>query len=596
MSSSSKNRTLSGLATSRGFVVGPVFVYRGEGEIPIPEYAVEKGKEKEELKRFHDALAITRKEIEGIVEAVKERTNDKDDAKIFECHLMLLEDPVVNEETEYYILDNQLNAAAAVRKTADRVREQFAKMNDEYFRERVRDIDDVERRLLKALTGFIASPYQELKTPSIIVADNLTPSETVQMPREQILGFAMNDGSPTSHVALLSRAMGLPAVTGLKTITDAVTAGETVLLDGTNGTVIISPDVATVEEFEALAKAQKESNLSAISTRPAGSLADGEEVLIFANIHPGVPLNDVKAQGARGIGLYRSEYLWLNRGSEPTEEEQFIAYREAAKFVTTLSKEATLTIRTLDIGGDKLVKGISVSEANPFLGNRSIRYLLANRGVYRTQLRAILRASAFGRIYVMNPMISCVEEVKAAKIVLEEVKAELDREGIAYDKEIKLGAMIEVPAAAINAGAIARQVDFLSIGTNDLIQYTMAADRSNEAVAHLYQPTNPAILRLMKHVINAAKTHHIRVGVCGESAADPIMGVLWAAMGIDMLSMSATYIPVMAKLFARLTRADLSEYLKVADSLGDEATAKEVLDQCRKWLKDKIPDLEKLVT
>ncbi len=588
-------RTLSGLATSRGFVAGPVFVYRGDDEIPLPEYVVEEGGEAAELAKFRKAIADTSKELEGIVETLKSRIGGKDDVKVFECHLMLVEDPVTKAEIERYISDERLNAAAAVRKTADRTRAQFAKMKDEYFRERMRDIDDVERRILKALTGFASSPYRELKTPSIVVADDLTPSETVQMPREYVLGFATNGGSPTSHVALLARAMGLPAVTGLGEITELVSPGETVLLDGTNGAITIAPDEATEREFRALAERQKASNLSALVGKPAGTLADGGEVLIFANVHPGVPIGGLKEHGARGIGLYRSEYLWLNRGSEPTEEEQFVAYRDAAKFVTSLSPEATITIRTLDIGGDKAVKGISIREANPFLGNRSIRYLLSNRGVYHTQLRAILRASAFGRICVMNPMISCVEEVEAAAAAIEAVKHELDREGVAYDKSIRIGAMIEVPAAALNADAIAKKVDFLSIGTNDLIQYTMAADRSNEAVAHLYQPTNPAVLKLMRYVIAAAKRNRIPVGVCGESAADPIMGVLWAAMGIDMLSMSTTYIPVMAKLFSRLTRADLAEYLAVSESAGDGASASEILDVCRKWLIKKIPDLEKLV-
>ena len=260
-----------------------------------------------------------------------------------------------------------------------------------------------------------------------------------------------------------------------------------------------------------------------------------------------------------------------------------------------LSPAASMTIRALDIGGDKTVKGISAREANPFLGNRSIRYLLANQNVFKKQLRAILRASAYGRVFMMYPMVSCIEEINEAAVVMAEVKRALDEEGVAYDRHMPVGAMIEIPAAAINADAIAKRVDFFSIGTNDLIQYTMAADRSNEAVAHLYQPTNPAVLYLMRRAIDAAHRHGIPVGVCGESAADPIVGVLWAAMGIDMLSMSGTYIPVMAKLFRRLSRADLDEYAALVNGMDAGLAAQEIFDACRAWMLGKIPDLDDLL-
>jgi phosphotransferase system enzyme I (PtsI) len=586
-------RTLSGLATARGLVSGPVFVYRDGGEIPIPEYKVPPGMEQSEIVRFKRAHLDTKRDLENLVSVLKERAG-RQDVMVFECHLMILEDVILMDETEKHIIEDRLNAEAAVRKTADIARAKFERMNDPYFRERVRDLDDVERRLLKALTGFGYDPLKGLDAPAIIVADDLTPSETVQLPREFVLGFATDGGSTTSHVALLARAMGIPAVTGLGNVTEYVKPGERVLLDGTAGTVTIDPDEKTVKEFNALLKQQKAASEFALSGSPAGTLKDGGEILIYANIHPGLPIEGLKEHGARGVGLYRSEYLWLNLGTEPSEEEQFLAYSQAAKVSSTLSPVSTITIRVLDIGGDKIVRGISQKESNPFLGNRSIRYLLSSPETFRTQLRAILRASVYGRVRIMYPMVSCVEELLAAEKILNEVKCELDEKNIPYDRNVAVGAMIEVPAAAVNADSLARHLDFFSIGKNDLVQYTMAADRGNDSVAYLYQPTNPAVIKLMRMTIEAAKRNSIGVSVCGESAADPVVGVLWGAMGVDQLSMSATYIPVMANLFSRLTRKDLDEYLKLVEDMCNTATGQEILDACTAWMAQKIPEFSEI--
>lgn len=594
MSSSGESRTIRGLATARGFAIGPAFVYRGDGDVPVPQYVVEPGGELRELERLQEARGAARRDLKKLIETLREHLA-LEDVRVFECHLMLLDDPLLVEEAARLIRSSGLNAAAAVRRAVEQARTLFAKMNDPYFRERVRDLDDVERRLLRALTGCSANPLAELKTPSVIVADDLTPSETVRLPRDRVLGFATDGGSTTSHVALLARAMGIPAVTGLVDVTRRAVVGGTLLLDGTNGTVTIRPTTAEIMAFSDLIERQKEIVEDVAISAPAGTLRDGGEVRIDANVHPGVPVADIKAQGARGIGLYRSEYLWLNREVEPTEEAQFAAYREAVEFAATLGPNAAVTIRTLDIGGDKLVRGISETEANPFLGNRSIRYLLSNPAVFRTQLRAILRASAFGRARILYPMVSCVEELRASAEILADVKRGLDAEGVAYDREIPVGAMIEVPSAALIADAFAKQVKFFSIGTNDLVQYTMAADRGNESVAHLYQPTNPSVLRLMRLTIAAAKRQGIPVSVCGESASDPVVGVLWAALGVDELSMSATYIPLMAKLLARLTRADLDDYARTVEAMGDAPAAAEVRAACEAWMRARIPDLDNIV-
>lgn len=585
-------RTVTGLPTARGFAAGPAFVYRGEGDVPIPEYQIEPGCESDEILRLKRAQNETKRDLESLISVLRERTV-RSDVMVFECHLMMLEDPQLQAETERHIVDERLNAEAAVRKTACHARAQFERMNDPYFRERVRDLDDIERRLLKALTGFCGEQL-ELKAPSVIVADDLSPAETVRFPRELVLGFATNGGSATSHVALLARAMGIPSVAGLGDITERVRPGETVLLDGTSGMVILNPDAVTIHDFGDLVERNRELSEEATSGAPAGMLKGGGSVRIAANVHPGLPLDDVRAYGASGIGLYRSEYLWLEREMEPSEDEQFEAYRTAAEFALTLGSQSRAVIRTLDIGGDKLVRGISAKEDNPFLGNRSIRYLLTSPAVFKTQLRAILRASACGRAALMFPMISCVEELKAALKILDEVRADLSAKGVPYDETLPVGAMIEVPAAALNAEALARLVDFFSIGTNDLVQYTMAADRGNEAVAHLYQPTNPAVIGLVRRAIAAAKRNGRSVGVCGESAADPIVGVLWAAMGADTLSMSPTYIPVMSKLLSRLTRGDLDEYDRLVAGLDIGLSSDEILQECRAWMHDKIPDLDNI--
>jgi len=575
-------------------VAGPAFIYRGDGDVPVPEYVVEPGREGDELLRLRRACNETRRDLEGLISTLNDRT-ERAGIRVFEGHIMMLEDPSLIGAAEKLVREEHVNAEAAVRRTMDAARAQFGRMNDPYFRERVRDIDDLERRVLSALTGFGSSPHLELKSPSVIVADDLTPSETVRLPREYVLGFAMAGGSTTSHVALLARAMGVPAVSGLGDFVGSVKAGDTVLLDGTNGTVVVNPDFATVLSFRDLVERQKEITEEASLGAPAGTLRDGGEVRLYANFHSGVPAEDVRAHGARGIGLYRSEYLWLNRELQPSEDEQFAAYRETAEFAASLDPEASVAIRVLDIGGDKMVRGISAREANPFLGNRSIRYLLSHPDVFRTQLRAVLRASAFGRVRLMYPMISCVEELRESSRLLAEVKAGLDADGVAYDRDVPVGMMVEVPSAAINARAFADLVDFFSIGTNDLVQYVMAADRGNDAVARLYQPTNPAVLRLIRMTVDAAKARGIPVSVCGVSAADPIVGLLWAAMGVDELSVSATYIPVLSKLLYRLSRADLDEYAKVAASLGDGATGAEVFEACREWMYRKIPDLDNIV-
>lgn len=587
----SEQQTFTGIATARGYAIGPVFIYRDAGETPVPEYVVAPARVDEEMMRLSRARLEATRDLEGLIAVLKERTG-REDVKVFECHLMLLQDDMLRQETDAYIRKERLNAEAAVRKTVNRARAQFARMNDPYFRERVRDLDDVERRLQKALAGFSSDSKIELKEPAIVVADDLTPSETIQLPRDLVLGFALNKGSATSHVALLARSLAIPSVCGLGDVTARVKPGETLLLDGTNGAVTLNPTAEARAQFEDLIARQRALVRETGKSRPAGSLRDDAGVSIQANVQRGADIDALRKFGARGVGLYRSEYLWLDREREPTEEEQFEAYSSVIAQVKNLDPGASTTIRMLDIGGDKLVKGISAKEANPFLGNRSTRYLLGHPGVHRAQLRAVLRASAYGPTKIMYPMISCIEEMRAALRAVESVKRELDAAHIPYDAHAPIGAMIEVPSAALIADELAGLCDFFSLGTNDLIQYTLAADRGNESVAYLYQPFHPAVTKLVGHALAAARRHGIPVSVCGESASDPVVGVFWVALGAQMLSMSATYIPPIARVLGQLTRADLSEYAKIPESLPEGSTGTEIAEACHEWLAHRVTDFE----
>jgi len=588
MSNKAQISVLKGLAVSGGLAEGPAFVYRGEGDSPIPEYRIPEGGEENEVLRLERAMAATRRDLENLIAALRERA-DGADAKLFECHLMMMEDGVFTGEMFSLVRKSRFNAESAVRKTVDAVRVRFSQMNDPYFRERVRDLDDVERRLQRQLSGRGRDPAIELNEPSIIVANDLTPSETVQLPQSRVLGFVTDGGSVTSHVALLARSLGIPAVAALGDITSRVSAGDKILLDGGAGTVAVDPDPATLAAFRERARKLRESSIPKPATSP-GVLADGSKIGIFVNAHAGMPTDAIANSRAGGIGLYRSEYLWIGREMEPSEDEQFAAYRAAVRLAGNLGKDASVTIRTLDIGGDKTMLAGGPKEANPFLGNRSIRYLLSRRDTMLAQLKAILRASAYGKVRIMHPMISCVEELEAAAEVLDEAKKSLASRNIEFDPGIKVGAMIEVPSAALIAEDLAEHCDFFSIGTNDLVQYTMAADRGNDAVAHLYQPLNLAIVKLVSMAVAAAKKKGLHVTVCGESASNPVEGTLWAALGVDALSMSPNYVPILSATLARLSRKDLDEYAKVPFSLPAGSSAADIAAACRAWLARKVPE------
>ncbi|KXG73701.1 phosphoenolpyruvate--protein phosphotransferase [Thermotalea metallivorans] len=552
-----------GIGASPGIAVGKVLLFKKE-DIVIESGAVD-DVEKEQ-NRFHGALKKTREQIEEI----KRRTLAEQQA-ILDAHLMILEDPELIGGVEGAIRAEKLNAEAALEKVMNMFIAIFESMENGYMKERAADIRDVGERLLMNLLGKELPNLAKLKEPVIIVAHDLTPSDTAQLDRENVLGFVTDIGGRTSHSAIMARTMEIPAVVGLKDITQHVKNGDILVFDGEEGIVLVNPEDALVREYarkrEEQLQAKKELrkliNSSTIST-------DGRKVELGCNI--GNPKDAKKADenGAEGIGLYRTEFLYMDRTSLPTEEEQLEAY----KAVLEIMGKRPVIIRTLDIGGDKELPYMNLpKEMNPFLGYRAIRICLDRKEIFKTQLRALLRAGIYGNLKIMYPMISSVEEVRAANKILEEAKQELQHEGKDYASNIAVGIMVEIPAAAVISDMLAREVDFFSIGTNDLIQYTTAVDRMNEKIAHLYNPFHPALLRLIKLVIDNGHKAGIWVGMCGEAAGDKRLIPVFLGMGLDELSMGAGSILPARKQIQSLSYEEMKV---VADQVLQMDTAEEI--------------------
>ena len=583
-------RMFTGLAASRGFVAGPVCLFRTTANDQIPEYRVEPEHLAHELARLADAFALTRTQIRSLSLELSKRISG-DEATIFDGHLMILDDPSFIGSCKEKVSREQYNAEAAVNAVSEKYASIFEAMDDAYLKERAKDVGDIARRIIRNLLGGADSQSFRVEQPCIVVADELTPSETISMPKNLILGFATDRGSSTSHASLLARALGIPAVVGLGSLSEVVKTGDLLLLDGTRGKVILNPGREERQAFEKMVARSKtlEDNLEQGKLAP-GATSDGHAVPMLANVDHSTPMTALYAVGAEGIGLYRSEYLWLTMDREPTEEEQRHAYTAAAR---SLPEGQPVTIRVLDIGGDKMTKGTAAAthkEANPFLGNRSIRYLLRNPEIFRRQLRAILRASAYGNVQLMYPMITTIEELRAANLELRTCMAEMKAEGLPFNEQIKRGVMIEIPAAALIADALAKESDFFSIGTNDLIQYTLAVDRGNETVARLYQPTHPAVLQLIALSVSAAHAHAIKVSVCGETAADPVMAVLFIGMGVDELSMSPNLIPLVKRIISQVSFADMRSLSETVRRMTN-APADKVYAFCRNQVMKLAPDL-----
>lgn len=523
-----------GIAASKGYSIGKAYIQEHEEIIITDEKVSDIAGEKEKL---HIALEASKVQLEKIKEkAAKEMGEEK--AAVFEAHITLLDDPEFSGQMEAEIENNSLNAMKAVEGVTNTFVMIFESMDDEYMRERAADIKDVSKRIIANLAGKGGDAFSITEENTIVVAHDLTPSDTAQLDRSKVIAFLTNIGGRTSHSAIMARTLEIPAVVGLGDITTSVKAGDTIIVDGINGDVIINPDNATIEEYKAKREnflKEQEELRKLVDVKPVTKA--GKRVEVCGNIGKPEDVHQVLANGGDGIGLFRTEFLYMDRDSAPTEDEQYESY----KYVLEKMEGKQVVIRTLDIGGDKTLPYLPLpQEMNPFLGYRAIRLCLDRKEVFKVQLRALLRASIYGNLAVMFPMISGLEEFEAAKEVVEECKAELKAEGKEYSDKIQWGIMVEIPAAAVYADELAKHVDFFSIGTNDLIQYTLAADRMSEKVSYLYNPMHPAVLRLIKMTIDGAHKHGKWVGMCGEMAGDETAIPTLVEYGLDEFSMSAS--------------------------------------------------------
>ena len=569
-----KETRFEGAGVSPGIARGKVHVARDDLD-EVVHYRIAPSQVTDEISRFETALIQTRMQILQMQQRIAESIGAKD-AAIFDAHLLVVEDRTLIDEVLRKLETDLCNVEWIFQEVATRYAETLNKIDDPYLRERALDIQDVTKRVIHNLQGKAPKAFLALTEPHILVAHNLTPSDTASIDRANVLGIATDLGSRTSHAAILARSLNIPAIVGLHDITAKLESGEHVLLDGSDGHLIVDPTSETVAQY-----AEIESRRAKVAARlkelreTTSTTRDGRHIVLSANIELPEDVDAVAANGAEGIGLYRTEFLYLNRPTLPTEDEQYETYRKVAESV----RPHPLIIRTFDLGGDKMAPGAVdiADELNPFLGWRAIRFCLENVDIFKTQLRAILRASTVGNIKIMFPMISGLDELRRAIAVLEGCKEELRRSKINVSERVDVGAMIEIPSAAICASVLASNVDFFSIGTNDLIQYALAVDRVNEKIAHLYQPTHPAVLRLLKIIADAAHANRIWVGVCGEMAGDIALIPLLLGLGMDELSTAAILVPRVKRAVQSLAIPECRELVEETFKLN---TASEILARC----------------
>jgi phosphotransferase system enzyme I (PtsI) len=563
-------RTYKGVGVSPGIAIGRAVivekrvasVYR----IPIRDEEVEA-----EVRRFREALVKTRDELLDLKQKVS-RSMGEEYAQIFEAHAMIVGDASFSEKVAQKIELEQVNAEWALAEVQEELQARFASFEDDYLRERVADVKDVAERVLVNLQGIAHHELSEINHDVIIIADDLTPSDTVHFNRKPIVGFATEVGGRTSHTSIIAKSLFMPAVIGVPRLTKIVDSNELVIVDGYEGTIVVNPTPAMVQEYVSRVSRHEEAELKLLENRSDPAITrDHHKISLQANIELVEELDDAIKFGAEGIGLYRSEFLYIAHSPDlPTEEEHFNIYRKLA--------EATAPnwciIRTFDLGGKKLAREIMGSkEDNPVLGLRALRLCMRHRDMFKTQLRALLRASAHGKIKIMFPLVSGVQELRQVKTLVREIRLELDAEGIAHNKDLQIGIMIEVPSAAVIADMLATEADFFAIGTNDLIQYSLAIDRSNENVSYLYEPLHPAILRLVKTVIDAGKKAGIPVEMCGEMASDPLNAIILIGLGLEIFSMNPSSIPIIKNVIRSVRYKDCR---RIAEIALQKKTAQEI--------------------
>ena len=571
---------ITGIPASPGIVFGKALVLKEE-KIVLDFQKISEDQIDAEVARFYAGREAAVEQLNSIHQrALKSLGEEK--AAIFEGHLMILEDEELEEEIIDYLRSNKVNASVAASKIIDQQVEMLSEIDDEYLKERAGDIRDIGNRLIKNILGMHIVDLGDIAEESILVAYDLTPSETAQLNLEKVLGFITDIGGRTSHTSIMARSLELPAIVGTNDVTARVNTGDYLILDAVNNRVYVNPTQAEIDELKTLeAKlAEEKAELAKLKDLPAVTL-DGHKVEVVANIGTIRDCEGAHRNGAEGVGLYRTEFLFMDRDQLPSEEEQFIAYKE----VVEAMEGRLVVLRTMDIGGDKELPYLNLpKEMNPFLGWRAIRIALDRREILRAQLRAVLRASAFGKLAVMFPMIISVEEIRELKSVLETLKAELRAEGKAFDENIQVGVMVETPSAAVNAKFLAKEVDFFSIGTNDLTQYTLAVDRGNELISHLYNPMSPSVLGLIKQVIDASHAEGKWTGMCGELAGDERATLLLLGMGLDEFSMSAISVPHIKKLVRHVS---YQEAKALADEALQKPTAAEIEQLIQAFLAEK---------
>ena len=575
--------TVQGIAASQGIAYGQIFVYI-QSDVEVPSYQVEPERRLEEVSRFDRALVSTRQQIAKIQGEV-EKNLGAQEALIFDAHLMALEDPALIGETIRVFESTGQNIETCFNQVSQRYIQAFAKFEDEYLRERASDIRDVAQRVLQNLLGQAENSLSRLADKRIVVANDVSPSDSASIDRSAAIALVTDSGSKTSHAVIVARSMKMPAVVGVRNLTKRAHNGDWAIVDGYDGVVILNPSETTLFRYGKIQEKKKsfEARLMEANRELAVTL-DGVAVSLMANIEKVEEVAQVKAFAAEGVGLYRTEYLFLNSARIPTEQEQFLAYRAVAQAIAP----QPVVIRTLDLGGDKPMEGnpdLFPKENNPFMGFRAIRFCLENLEIFKDQLRAILRASACGNVRIMYPMISGSEEMARANAVLTECMAELKSRDIAFDAKLPVGAMIEIPSAAMTADILAKECVFFSVGTNDLIQYLLAIDRVNERIAHLYEPTHPAVVRTLKHIVDEAHKRGVTVSVCGEMAGDPVFAPLLLGLGVDALSMSPAWLPSVKYMVRAMTMADARALAAEALTL---TSPKEIYARCDAFYRARV--------